>query len=56
MNLKEYLNCIQDKSQKNVHAPCIITNVQTSTDFYQNDVSIKNYKIRQKFKNFVFLD
>ncbi len=37
-NLKQFSNSIQDKSQKNVYPPSILTNIQTNTDFYQNEV------------------
>ena len=47
-DVKEYLSAVQDKTQKNAHAPCIIKNVQTNTDFYQNEVLIyfNRYKVK----------
>jgi acyl-CoA reductase-like NAD-dependent aldehyde dehydrogenase len=49
----QFDDCIQDKNLKNLQAPVIITDLETNTDFYQEDVSIKD-KMCQIFE-FVIL-
>ncbi len=37
-NVLEFNQSVTDKNLTNVQAPTIITNLETSTEFYQNDV------------------
>lgn len=43
VHTKHYYQCSQDKSQKYISTPSIVTNIQINSDFYQSEVIIELY-------------